>query len=173
MQSRYSSDVAHLLKLPGPRKLALARLSCNDEVVEPLDWPVEASSSAVKTLILHNSNVPADFPVHMVASCHALSQVEIERPQMRTRSQHEPWAETGTTWLAEVMAALQEHRASLKILRLEPSDYDKKEFDRDAPYERLDGFDRLDALESLSTSWNLLIRLGFFHGIYDWKKPHR
>ena len=96
-------DVIYLLKLPALEKLFLRSMSCAVEVidVDELGLPLEASSSKIHTLVLHDLDVLGEYIEHMAASCQASSHFECGRKSFNpTRRNHEPWAQVGSSWLA-------------------------------------------------------------------------
>jgi hypothetical protein len=74
------------------------------------------------------------------------------------------------------VSVLEEHRGTIEVLRLEPSDYGdlgERQWESGA-YQRLDGFHRLHALKELTMSWNLLMGKPAdprYNGQDDWQYP--
>jgi hypothetical protein len=172
LQLRCGWDVVYLLNLPALEKLFMRGMHCTAEVIdiEDLHLPLEAKSSKVHTLVLHDFEVPAELIEHMVASCRALSHFECER-HSASAARRVPWLQIGSIWLAGIMSALSEHRDTLQTLRLEPGDHEES---LDEAYERLDGFQQLHALKNLSTAWNLLMEKPsdpHYRGAGDWQYP--
>ena len=103
-----------------------------------------------RELVLDQFDLPGRLTSLMIISCRTLSQFTFEH-----------WTGDGRLrrkYLVEIMSALEKQHDTLRVLKLEPNDFEPNNMGLEhLTYTRLDGFHKLCALEKLSVPFRALM----------------
>ncbi|KAF2994962.1 hypothetical protein E8E13_002945 [Curvularia kusanoi] len=165
MNGQCGTWLVHILSLP-----CLETLRVGSWGIQPyadweasLVWPEPTATSRVSDLSFWYASVPADIIVRIMDYCIALKSFSCDRAYNRDRrvDMH------GQQWSTEVLAGLQRHRQTLTSLYLRPAGkISVLGFEPESA--RVEGFQTLVALESLTVDWYILMgsQAGSFNS--DW-----
>lgn len=161
-QSLCSPDLAYLFCLPRLDRLQLSGVVQEIPLGEskPFPWPVKHGSSSLRELKVTEIEAPAEIIAHMIRSCKALSLFRCRRSD-DVRLLEEEMLINNTNdsraWCAEILAAVNQHKSSLKFLELQSIEEEMMTLDMFFEYEPLDLFRELQALEVLIIPYMLLM----------------
>jgi hypothetical protein len=141
MQQVYHEDMAYLFLLPNLRRLRLEDLMSEDfDASQDMPWPIAAGVSGLSTLELPSTRAPGSLISRFITSCKALEHLECCRCD---------FVRDGKTWCQAIVSALEYQALSLKTLSLDPGPIREGS--------RVEGFDKLHALQSLRTPFHVLM----------------